>query len=371
MSREIHSFFEQLASLPEAMTARLKLLSPEWTAFQEQHHEWLAGGGSDVLYCLPEAAIDRLSQPHSGRRLLSPLADAGERALLALCRRYHAIGFLKGRPIQYAYLAQSPPRLFQDDLPGFDWSQPDWREYAQLEASQMATREAINLRLKGYVGWLLTSPEFLADISGLKKNWELLPEPGRPDLPLARPMSRPVMKGETPPEELDNNLAAFATKLEIFLNHWGLIELVTWDLPRPQGPLFPSLLPASAPAAPPGGLHIVLPLHYPLTHDDAVLHQILKLQRDLARDQGLDRSLAGLPHHRLYAQILEIVHWERVVTERYGLGKTPRGFVGHLVEALAEATGTQVETVEKWRKAAKACRAGRRSTVRPLKVGIA
>ena len=89
--------------------------------------------------------------------------------------------------------------------------------------------------------------------------------------------------------------------------------MASWELPEPQGALFPDPLPPRAPARPRQGLHLYLPIHYPLTGDDELLARILQEQRALADQVGLPRSAAGLPHHRAYATILEVLHWERAI----------------------------------------------------------
>ena len=87
----------------------------------------------------------------------------------------------------------------------------------------------------------------------------------------------------------------------------------------------------------------------------------------MAADRGLDHTSAGLPHYKAYATILEVAHWERVISPRF-LGRRPRGFVGLIVEAIAEAIGIEVTQVLKWRKAINACRRGRRGSIRTLRV---
>jgi hypothetical protein len=217
-----------------------------------------------------------------------------------------------------------------------------------------------SLRLQGYVGWLLTEPAFLAAAGQLAGRWHALPGHERPPFPLRRLHRHPQAAGLSAPSA---PAAAFADDTRAFLDHWGLSELATWDLPVPQGPLVPSPLPPGAPGLPAHGVHIVLPLHYPVPGNDDLLQQILDCQRQFARMQALDESLAGLPHSKAYGGMLHVIHVERVARTRLGGGAAPRGFVDRLEKAIAAVLGGSVEQVRKLRKAIADCRRGRRARI--------
>jgi hypothetical protein len=139
--------------------------------------------------------------------------------------------------------------------------------------------------------------------------------------------------------------------------------MATWDLPEPQGPLLPNPLLPGAPALPAHGIHLVLPLHYPLQGDEDLLRQVYEFQRQAVRDLGLNESLAGLPHHKAYATMFQIIHLERTARSRLPGGRVFRGFVTHLEGALAGHLGCSIDQVQKYRKAISACRRGRRDRI--------
>jgi hypothetical protein len=157
--------------------------------------------------------------------------------------------------------------------------------------------------------------------------------------------------------------ATFARRVVSFLDRWGLMELATWDLPKPQGPLLPNLLPPGAAALPAHGVHVVLPLHYPLLSDDDLQRQILDFQRLAARDLGLNESLAGLPHHKGYASLFDVLHLERAIRTRLRPGRLAPGLVTRLEGAVAAALHVSLAQVQKCRKAISACLRGQRSRV--------
>ena len=109
-----------------------------------------------------------------------------------------------------------------------------------------------------------------------------------------------------------DEVRSFASDLTSLFDRWGLIGMATWDLPLPQGPLLPSLLAWAARLPyPPRGSTLILPVHYPLTGDDDLLTVILEQQRFLAERLELDASVAGLPHYKIYARLLEVLHHDR------------------------------------------------------------
>lgn len=340
--------------------------SPErdFDSFARRHAGWLGRVPAGPLYCLPESTIARLGQPGLGRSpLLDESAERAERDLLDLCRRHRVVGYDGRRPIDYPYLSLSQtPAAWWRALPAPPgWSDAHWGTIEEV----LAKVNQANLRLGGYAGWLSTEPPFLDAVRGLATRWRALPDDLRPDFPLRRP----AVVGRAPdwPSPAPEAVRAFAADFASLCDRWGLIGMATWDLPLPQGPLLPSLLPAGSPALPARGVHLVLPLHYPLAGDDDLLKEILNHQQSLADELGLDASVAGLPHHKAYARILEVVHHERTVTGRYAGAGRPPGFVGVLVEALAEGLGQSVDQVQRARKVIAACRRGRRADVGRLR----
>jgi hypothetical protein len=205
----------------------------------------------------------------------------------------------------------------------------------------------------------------LEEAKHLAAEWEALPERDRPTFPLGRAIALPQVPAESVPATSEG--ADFAKQFSAFLDRWGLQGMATWDLPKPQGPLIPNDLPPGSPALPAHGLHIFLPLHYPLQGDDDLHRQILQQQQLLVRDLGLHPSMAGLPHHKAYGQILEVIHWEQTVVDRHGRGSRPRDFMSQLELAMAETLGVGIDLIQKLRKAVACCRKGQRAAVKWLK----
>jgi hypothetical protein len=95
-----------------------------------------------------------------------------------------------------------------------------------------------------------------------------------------------------------------------------------------------------------------------LQGDDNLLRQILNFQRQLCREQGLDESLAGLPHYRAYAQLFDVLHLEHVVNSRFTNSPAPKSLPSRVEETIVDALKVSRDLVKKMRKGISACRRG-------------
>jgi len=159
--------------------------------------------------------------------------------------------------------------------------------------------------------------------------------------------------------------SALAGHVRQFLDRWGLTRLITWELPDPQGPLLPNVLP-EGPARPAHGIHLFLPLHYPLQGDDDLLGRVREFQRQQANELGLPSGFAGIAHHAQYAQMFRLIHLDRAVRGRFH-GRPPRGIVSALEAAAASHLGIGAESVRRLWKWIRTCRRGGRRTIRQLR----
>jgi hypothetical protein len=327
----------------------------DFAAFRNAHPDWPIAASPDPLYALTEAPLRRLKR---GTRREPPLIDrrslAAEHDFAALCGHHHAVGTWDGHIVQFPLLR--PTNGPATGLPVSPWG---GKTAQTLRAEGLSAEvDGLHLRLRGVVGWLLTEPEFLSGICGLREQWRLLPDLQRPAFPLGR---RVIVR------ETGADLDAFGDALLAFLDRWSLTRLVTWDLPEPQAPRLPELLPADSPLRPVRGVHITLPLHYALARDDDLLRRIIAEQLHAVRELGVDESLAGLPHHQAYARMFDVLHLERTLGSRFPGRPTPRGLVSVVEQAAADQLGISPEQVRRHRKAVALCRKGQRQRVRWLR----
>jgi hypothetical protein len=326
-------------------------INVEWEHFSEKYDRWLEDiGRPSPLYCLPEEVIEGLERSKNLRPLVpDPRALAAERELSKICESVGAVGFSEGRFIHYPLLAVPRSTTVSDAFQA--------AQHSRLWHTPIAAREVLE-RLKGYAGRLVTDHLFLAEVAGLRQRWQDFPESRRPILPLARWICSndyPVFGHSGRPEE-----KALEADFQVFCDKWLLAGMATWDLPVPRAPLLPRERSNVVDVLPGGMLAIVVPFFYPLLGDDSILAAIYQQQRKVARELGLDESLAALSHYRAYGQMLTIAHVERVLMDRYSRGKSTWGLVGQLEAALHAALGVGTDQIKKLRKAISACRGGKR-----------
>jgi hypothetical protein len=340
-------------------------LTDLWAA----HPDWvMAGQWTDTIYCLPASAIDVLA--FRGPRF-GPFLDARqaaiERAFTALCGEQGAVGTQAGAFITDTPLNARPALGVGGSLAGVlpppdsQWGRAVRREMRLLDEQAGAAAE----RIRGFAGWLVTSPDFLDETCRLRVQWASLPAQLRPTFPFHRP-GRPVQHANVPvlnPEVSGLPAQEFGETLARFLDRWGLRHLAAWDLPAPHGPLSPNRLPPNSPAQPRTGVHVYYPTYFPIPRTADVSADIRRSQHQAAHDQGVDESAVGLPHFEIYARILELVHLDRSIQSRFPGPKRPRGIVDRTKEAIAGTLGMTTDRVRKYRLAIKRCWRGDRSGV--------
>ncbi|MDB5306934.1 MAG: hypothetical protein JWO38_1136 [Gemmataceae bacterium] len=141
------------------------------------------------------------------------------------------------------------------------------------------------------------------------------------------------------------------------------MQLATWDLPDPQGPLLPNPLPGDALVSPSHGVHIFIPVHYPLQGDDDLLRRVREFQRQQATELGLASGFGGVGHHAQYAQMFRLIHLDRAVRGRFP-GRPPRGLVSATEAAYLRIGPESVRRLHKW---IRTCQAGGRRTISRLR----
>jgi hypothetical protein len=334
-----------------------------WEQFARKYSQWLEALSRphEPLYALPRGIIRQLY----GLKVMDQPNSKAELAFEHLCRESRTVGFADGGPIMYEFLSltRKPKPGEQKDgiAPQSAWC--DGTSRLPKSGFQDAA-----VRLKGYAGWLLTDPEFLRDFTSMKERWRFLTEAERPCFPLRRESFLPD-SADAPGFPSKSRLFAitnFSAAFVSFCDRWGLVGMTSWDLPDPRGLEFPYPLQLGSTADPPNGVFLYVPLHFPLTGHDDILHRIQQHQRDLAAKVGIDPSAVGLRNYKAYAQIFEIVHWERVIrarSERLGHKKT---LVVPMEKAIAKHLGISTNQVRKLRKTISACRRGMRQQVAAL-----
>ncbi len=344
---------------PAAPDARspVRNTAGELAEFRRCYPAWAARfTGDEPVYSIPLPAIECLARPvrTDGPPLFdAPTAEA-ERAFTRWCEANHLVGVQIDGPISFPFLSVGRSELGAG-IAAFNWS------VAQVDTIRglLTAGDETRRRLRGVIGWLLTEPMFLAQVGEVRCLYEAVPATARPRFPLGRLLLAPNADGGEP-------FRAFTEGLVRLLDRWGLMNLASWDLPNPQGPFLPNLLPEGSPARPAHGVWVYVPVHYPLQGDDVLQRQIVGFQRSEVAALGIDPSFAGNSHHETYERMFRVVHLERTIRSRFD--HPPRGLVERIEAAAEAAIHLSAERVQRLRKMIARCQAGRRASVKELRV---
>ncbi len=244
---------------------------PEWldathpvAGFLAARPPWWGDPGDDPVHPLPPDALGALATPQGRWPGLTAAAVEWEAGFTDRCAAHRLAGAWAGRPFASATLYASPLRPFSPaEITRLGWPPEVVRSLPALTRAHDDARE----RLDGVAGRLMTEPAFLADRDALRSGWRRLGDADRPPLPVARlAVSAGSPAGGTRPPSAA--AAAFAAAVAAFLDRWGLVRLATWDLPEPQGPAAPSGWRPPDRLAPPPGVHLYVPLAYPVPAAD-------------------------------------------------------------------------------------------------------
>lgn len=159
--------------LPQAVTA--VEIPPPW-----RDQSAVAEG---VYFTIPPGLLDMVAESVGRDRFVAEELRR-ERALGQAADMEHGnVGFDRGRPIAYQFLAPPPPTAFHSDLLAQAAKEWGMTVGALTNSIQMSAERSATLHnpLRGYVGWLLTSREFLDEHDQLiDHHWTRIRADGMP-----------------------------------------------------------------------------------------------------------------------------------------------------------------------------------------------
>lgn len=315
----------------------------------EQHPGWAATlADCPVWYSLPRAVVD----DRDFDRFFADRFPKAERAFTAYCEQRWIVAVEGKRFVQFQPLTFRPIVVSRDKATRLGWSAG---QLAGAKVVQELHRER-NDRLLGVAGWLMTNPRFLEEREVLRRT------------------VAPVC-GTSTPQLADLDLRESPTKAAVaaregvraFLRRWCLTALATWDLPLPQGPLVPNPLAADAASNPQTGVHVFIPVHYPLQSGEELVRDVRRSQELVARSLDLPIEAAGVTHADMFAQIFRWLLVERAVEQRLGAGRRPKGIITWLHAAAAKHLDVEAATIRRYTMWVKQCRAGGREGIGKLR----
>jgi hypothetical protein len=339
-----------------------------WSRFLTQYQPWWDRVGRDgPVYAPPDAVRDALTvsvpavsgEHRQQKSLLTEAEAAAEKEFCTLCRKYLAdvVGVWDGRTVHYPPLVPPPPPVitpaqFQSLGSGLDRSLAG----VNAELSEMMQRvDQARHQLLGYAGWLTLHPAFQAEKATLRAQYAALevrpPWPLRANTHDRQPV--PIPSGEAGTVTvLPDATARFLDSAGQFLRKWQLMQLVSWELPLPQGVLEHIPLGLMVELLGPDHLVQAFPTFGNVPSGTEVRESIERQQRLAAREAGTAGgfSLAGISGRAGHASAYETAFgmWlvEQAAWARYG-GR--RGLATRLTTAFEIMTGTGTDYVKELR----------------------
>jgi len=323
-----------------------------------------------VVYALPDLFIDAIV-----KRIPDFFSEEEQHFERDLARLAGAGFFLK-RPFAYPRL----PRPILAEQEAVRWNEfNEWQagshqrirkmlddamrtsgltdeEIRGCHVGELDEKGNIEIRQRGYAGWLVTNPEFRQDRDDFRRKWDTTIETLGcfPQLPLSLMGEKP-----SPPRE---EYREFYSDYKNLCVTWGLEGFATWDLPSPMRPELTSPSLYYLPAIREAGVTTFVPW-YLLRDKDIQLGELAERIRML---KGPDHLKDWLDHnpkdwgYDRFAVMLEIyIHVELCLRSRYverlkrNVERLDRALGYFLYPGLDKDVGAEqeAETIRKIRQA--------------------
>jgi integrase len=317
-----------------------------WDDFLTGHRAWWDRHKPGPAYLLPEPVVRHLARTsaadgdrhRAGRALISQDDAAAENAFRGVCERYGVgtVGVWDEQPVQFGLLhPPEMPTITKELMSQLGWDNPKFSNAIPREIEELGPRAGqAHHRLLGHVGYLTFHKEYQAGRQSLEERWLALPT--RPPFPL-----RAGLRDQTF-DVTSAEVSRFLDDTVTFLRRWDLVQLVTWELPLPQGPVDAVPLGPATQLLGPDQLVSTVPAYYDVPSSEDEREATRQRQKQAAEMAGLkgDYPLAGLGGRGDSAGTNESAYrlWliESAVRSRFG---APKGLAARLISAFEEILG--------------------------------
>jgi hypothetical protein len=285
----------------------------------------------EPLYAMPMQLIDLVKKELP--ELLVGM-EKKERRLTKLCAEKDIIGFAWQRGVSSLLLhTRCADAVNADTLKtvyeGFRASQ-DKKEaaYTKLQVKLMLGKlekrsRDVDSRLAGYAGWLMSTPQFLEELSELKGKGAAIVSEAREFPQISWLHGDATLRDAGRLVRMSRKESAFRNDYRDFCKKWCLNRLVTWELPEPTGPSGCRLVAGIIPDLAQQGVGVFIPYGF-VNPTKIDLSQLVKNLRGCTApehlrdwvDEGLQaRKGAG---SKRFAQFFVFKHYWEIIESRYG-----------------------------------------------------
>lgn len=201
---------------------------------------------AEEIFALPRRFVQMI------RRFAPSILQSKDVAFESRLRELSATGFWRQRPF-FSGVLEPDPLQAKEYSPD---SVSDWKEraeewFGQLVLEEFSTststtvstdrreefrgnlRQHVGLRLKGYVGWLVTDPLFRREVFRFQRMHQVLVQS-----PADFPRMKDLVLVPKYPGTAPDHIRRFRMDAHQLLDRWVLAGLTTWNLPEPVVPGF-------------------------------------------------------------------------------------------------------------------------------------
>jgi len=253
-----------------------------------------------------------------------------ERRLTKLCAEKDIIGFAWQRGVSSFLLHTRPvDAVMPDTLEILNEARCEGKELAaysesdvrsMLEDLEVRSRD-VDSRLAGYAGWLMTTPQFLHELSQLKGRGATIVAEAREFPQISWLHDDATLGAAGRLGEMSEDESAFRNDYRDFCKRWCLNRLVTWDLPEPTGPSGCRLVAGIIPDLAQQGVGVFIPYGF-VNPTEIDLSQLVRdLRTGTAPEHLRDWVDEGLQERRgagskRFAQFFAFKHYWEIIESR-------------------------------------------------------
>jgi hypothetical protein len=311
----------------------------------------------EPLYAMPMRLID-LVKKELPELLVG--VEKKERSLTRFCEGPDIIGFAWQRGVSSFLLHTRPVDAFNRDTLETLCEGEELAGYSEVQVEVWlknleARSRDVDSRLVGYAGWLMSTPQFLQELSELKGKGAAVVSEAREFPMISWLHDDAELRAEGRLGRTSKKKSTFPNEYKDFCKKWCLNRLVTWELPEPTGPSGCRLVAGIIPDLAQQGVGMFVPYGFMNPTEINLSQLVKKLRAGTAPEHLRDWVDDGLQERKgasfeRFAQFFAFKHYWEIIETRYGSRlRKKRGKFKHILGKFLCGKGSWTSARDKGR----------------------